>query len=131
MKRYFSIVVIAIFILQSFVSGIDLCCDLEKTVDFEEHFQDHKQTDDDGFISFVMEEYFSTTDDGHEHHNGDSHEDAPCQNCSQCTHSYTAPFNFPVLDPLEFPDNFSKSASAYVFSIRTNTLKAPFQPPKA
>lgn len=104
---------------------------MEKISDFEEHYQDHKQTDGDDFITFVYEEYLSTNDDGHEHHNGDDHEEAPCHNCSQCTHSFTAPFNLSVIEQLELSDNYSKSSSAYVFSIRTNTPKAPFQPPQA
>lgn len=132
MKIVASISLAIFFLLQSFVSEIDLCCDLEKIGDFICHYQDHNNEDGDNFYEFICEVYLTADGDPHQDNNEkQSHEDTPCQNCSQCTHIYQAPSNFKLEDN-DTPRSINTSAliAEYRFSLNTSFLESPFQPPK-
>lgn len=106
---------------------------MEDISGFFSHYQDHNNTEGESFYEFICEVYLSTDGDTHGHENSkkQNHDDAPCQNCSQCTHIYQAPITFKTFEETAIlTTSFTKQNSTYSFSLNTSFLDKPFQPPK-
>jgi len=121
-----------LFLMQAMVPNMDLCCELQKLPVLFEHYDEHSEHDGTTILQFLNFHYGSGQE-AEEHHHDDEHDSKlPFHGQHQCCHGYI--FIAPLLGEMEVGTlHFSTQtkASLYTFSISTEYLDTPFQPPKA
>lgn len=121
-----------LFLLQAMGPNMDLCCELQKLPNLFDHYEEHKAFDGDSFFQFLAEDYLNDKGEAQGHHDDSDHDDLPFHGQHQCCHGSI--FIAPLLSHIEMTVfHFSTQAktSLYAFSVSTEYLDTPFQPPKA
>ena len=121
-----------LLLMQAMVPNMDLCCELQKLPNLFDHYEEHKEFDGDSFLQFLTEDYLNDKGDAQGHHDDSDHDDLPFHGQHQCAHGYV--FIASLLDRIEMGTiHFSTQtkASLYTFSISSEYLDTPFQPPQS
>ena len=121
-----------LFLMQAMVPNMDLCCELPKLPVLFDHYQEHAEHDGTSFVAFI-DFHYGDGQEAEEHHHDDEHDkNLPFHGQHQCCHGYI--FVAPLLGQTEVTMlHFSTQtrASQYSFSLCSEYLESPFQPPKA
>jgi hypothetical protein len=111
---------------------MDLCCELQKLPVLFEHYQEQSEHDGTSLVEFV-DFHYGDGQDSEDHHHDDEHDNnLPFHGHHQCSHGSI--FIAPVMGHDELASLFFSThirASHYSFSLCSEYLKSPFQPPKA
>lgn len=132
MNRLTSISLSMIFVVQIFAPNMDMCCELEKLPALFAHFEEHKAFDGDSFFEFLVEDYVHHDDNSEGHHDHDKDDDLPFHGQHQCNHApiyLTYTFSNIELGNKSF--SLQTKGSFYQFSISSEYLDKPIQPPQA
>lgn len=121
-----------LFLLLGIGITMDLCCELQKLPVLFEHFQEHSEHDGTSLAEFV-DFHYGDGQEPEDHHHDDEHDkNLPFHGHHQCSHGSI--FIAPLLSQTEFIVlNFfiPSTVSHYSFSLGSEYLESPYQPPKA
>lgn len=118
--------------MQAMGPNMDLCCELPKIPVLFEHYEEHAEHEGTSFVEF-LDFHYGDGQDAEDHHHDDEHDkNLPFHGQHQCCHGYT--FISQISDHVEAaPLHFTTEirATIYSFSLCSEYLESPFQPPKA
>lgn len=119
-----------IFLLQGVAMDMDLCEQVEEISKFISHYEDHKDSNGDSFLEYVVGDYLNDNKD--EHHKGSDQEKIPSHSHNQCCHPVVfapTPLNSVAIKSIGFEINAEFDNSTFHFNSRY--LESLFQPPRA
>ena len=95
-----------------------------------EHYEEHKECNDDSLLQFIFNDYINFDGLGDEHNDDSSHKELPFQGNHQCNHCgiYYSGIHDIELSKSEF--SLADSIDLYAVFFTTRFPDSPFQPPK-
>ncbi len=122
----------SLLLLQAMAPAMDLSFEMQKLPALFEHFEEHRLHDGTSFTSFLYYHY-GISKEAESHHHDDEHDGKlpfHGQHLSGSGVVFITPFYAQVALG-ELPFSIQSQSSIYSFSISTEHLSSPFQPPKA
>ena len=110
---------------------MDICCEIQKLPNLLEHYEEHKECNDDSLLKFIFNDYINFDGLADKHNDDSSHKDLPFQGNHQCNHGGIYYSSIQIIELSNLGYSLTDEICKYSVIFTTRFPDSPFQPPKA